>query len=54
MSLDLEDIESEFLKDEDSYQKEVNEKIQRRMLVSNFLENKEQSNVSKFGGEMFS
>jgi len=40
MSQDLDELEQEFLQDQDAYQKEVDEKMQRRMLVSNFLENK--------------
>jgi hypothetical protein len=41
MSRDFDEIEDEFLKDQDSYQNEIQAKIDRRMLVSNFLESKD-------------
>ena len=40
MPTDFDEIEDEFLKDQDAYQNEVQAKIDRRLLVSNFLENK--------------
>ena len=51
MSKDFSELESEFLH-QDAYADEMKQKMDRRMLVSNFLESKEQSKQSKFGGEM--
>ena len=38
---DLEELEAELFSDGDNYTKEVKEKTERKMLVSNFLESKE-------------
>ena len=47
MSKDLEELEAELFTEDDDYIKGVKEKTNRKMLVSNFLESKEQSKVSK-------
>ena len=52
MSKDFEELESEFLEDQDTYAKEIQQKMDRRLLVSNFLEGKSQARTSKFGGKM--
>ena len=52
-SNDLGEIENELFGDEefkDSYTKEVQEKTNRKLVISNFMESKEQSRISKFGG----
>ena len=41
MSKDFSELESEFLQDGDAYAEEMKSKMDRRMLVSNFLESKE-------------
>ena len=52
MKDNLEELENELLEDQDAYQKEIQEKIDRRKIVSNFLESNEQSNISKVSGEV--
>ena len=41
MSKDLEELEAELFTEDDNYIKDIKEKTERRMLVSNFLENTE-------------
>ena len=57
-SRDLGELEDElFAADDngvDTYAKEVREKTERKLIVSNFLESKEQSRISRFGGQMLS
>ena len=50
--MDLKEAEKEFLQGEDAYQREIQDKMDRRLLISNFLENKQQAQASKYGGEM--
>ena len=53
-SQDFEDLESTVLKPgEDAYAVSIKDKQNRRMYVSNFLESKEQSQMSAMGGQMF-
>ncbi|TNV75803.1 hypothetical protein FGO68_gene10144 [Halteria grandinella] len=52
-SKDFEELESDLLKDNESYEKNLKEKMQKRMYVSNFLESKDQAKVSGMGGAMF-
>ena len=49
---DLEELERELYSNEgkDSYAQEVQDKTDRKLLVSNFLESKDQSRMSRFGG----
>ena len=51
---DLGDLENELFSNEgeDAYNKEVREKTDRKLIVSNFLESKEQSKISRLGGQM--
>ncbi len=51
-SQDFEELESDMLSDK--YEKGIEEKQSRRLYISNFLESKEQSKRSAFGGQMFS
>ena len=38
---DFDELEDEFLSNQDTYAREIQDKIDRRMIVSNFLENKQ-------------
>ena len=52
---DFDEAEAELLKDGDAYEKEIKGKLERRMLISNFLESQQQSKVSRLGaGQMLS
>ena len=47
---DLEELEAELFSEGDGYTKDLQEKTERKLLVSNFLESKEQSRISKLSG----
>ena len=56
---DLEELENELFASEngdidDAYSREVKAKTDRKLIVSNFMETKEQSKVSRLGGKVFS
>jgi len=56
---DLEELENELFASEngdmdDAYNREVRAKLDRKLIVSNFMETKEQSKVSRLGGKVFS
>lgn len=54
MSKDLKELEAELFDEDDVYVKGVKEKIERKQLVSNFLESQSQSKVSRLGGATLS
>ena len=48
---DLQELEKElFASEEDRYAKDMREKTDRKLIISNFLESKEQSSISRLGG----
>lgn len=49
----LQEMEDAFIGEKD-YDKDLKLKIEQRKLVGNLLESKQQSQISKFGGEMLS
>ena len=51
MKNDLEEMEAELLNDR--YNEKVRSKTDRKMIVSNLLESREQAKISKLGGAMF-
>ena len=50
----MKELENELMQDQDAYAKDIKEKFERRIRVSNFLESKDQSKVSSYGGEVLS